>query len=141
MGLRRPRGPPAALPAGARSKVAHRSLPGGRLGFGQQPDGGRTAVIGALVFLVALNLRPAITAVGPLLPLIGNDQHLSESAQGLLGALPVLAFGVVSPLVPRLEERIGPDRSVLTALLGLSGGLILRSYAGPFGLWAGTFVV
>ncbi|WP_127548765.1 MFS transporter [Actinoplanes sp. OR16] len=95
----------------------------------------------ATVFLVALCLRPAITAVGPLLPQISADQHLGEAAQGLLGALPLLAFALVSPQVHRLSRRLGTERAVLLALLVLAAGGVVRSYTGSGGLWVGTLVI
>ncbi|MEU4693612.1 MFS transporter [Actinoplanes sp. NPDC023714] len=95
----------------------------------------------ATVFLVALCLRPAITAVGPLLPQISADEQLGEAAQGLLGALPLLAFAAVSPQVHRLSRRLGTERAVLLALLVLAAGGVLRSYTGIAGLWAGTVVI
>ncbi|BAL87544.1 putative MFS transporter [Actinoplanes missouriensis 431] len=95
----------------------------------------------AAVFLVALCLRPAITAVGPLLPQISVDEHLGEAAQGLLGALPLLAFALVSPQVHRLARRLGTERAVLVALLVLAAGGVVRSYAGDGGLWVGTVVI
>ncbi|WP_433789519.1 MFS transporter [Actinoplanes sp. CA-252034] len=95
----------------------------------------------ATIFLVALCLRPAITAVGPLLPQISADVGLGEAAQGLLGALPLLAFALVSPQVHRLSGRVGMERAVLLALLVLAAGTVARSYTGTAGLWAGTVVI
>jgi CP family cyanate transporter-like MFS transporter len=95
----------------------------------------------AAIFLVALCLRPAITAVGPLLPQISADAGLGEAAQGLLGALPLLAFALVSPQVHRLSGRVGMERAVLLALLALAAGTVARSYTGTAGLWAGTVVI
>lgn len=100
-----------------------------------------TAISTALVFLVALNLRPSLTVVGPLLPQIGQDEALSESAQGLLGSLPLLAFAAVSPLVHHVSKRLGIERSILLALLMLAAGIGVRSYAGTAGLWLGTIVI
>jgi CP family cyanate transporter-like MFS transporter len=94
-----------------------------------------------LLFVVALNLRPALTTVGPLLPQIGATEGISESTQGLLGALPLIAFGVASLLVPRLSARFGPERAVLAALLVLGTGVLVRSFGGPSGLWVGTVVL
>lgn len=106
-------------------------------------DGGtrRAALLTALVFLVALNLRPALTTVGPLLPQIGADTGLGEGGQGLLGAVPLLAFGLVSPLVHGVSRRLGAERTVLLALLVLAAGTLVRAYAGSAGLWIGTVVV
>ncbi|MEZ5086303.1 MAG: MFS transporter [Tessaracoccus sp.] len=95
----------------------------------------------ALVFLVALNLRPGLTTVGPLLPQIGQDEGLSEAAQGLLGSLPLLAFAAMSPLVHHLSKRFGMERAILLALVVLAAGTVVRSYTGHAGLWVGTIII
>lgn len=113
--------------------------------MGQRRDGAQAAsrwtpVLVALVFLVALNLRPAVTSVGPVLPRMAEELALSEPLQGLLGALPLLAFAVGSPLVHRLTRRTGVDVALLLALLLLAAGLALRSFTGLPGLWIGTVI-
>jgi cyanate transporter len=92
----------------------------------------------ALVFLVALNLRPALSAVGPLLPEIGSHLGLAEGAQGLLGALPLLGFGLISFVVHHASRRLGIERTVLFGLMALVAGILIRSYGGEPGLWVGT---
>ena len=93
------------------------------------------------VFLAATCLRPALTSVGPLLPTIGDAMHLSESRQGLLGALPLVAFALVSPFVHRFSRSFGGEWCVLAALLVLAAGCVVRSYTGSAGLWVGTLVI
>ncbi|TDW81584.1 CP family cyanate transporter-like MFS transporter [Kribbella pratensis] len=101
----------------------------------------RSALITATAFVVALSLRPALTAVGPVLPRIGLDLHLGEAAQGLLGTLPLLAFAVASPLVHLASRRFGMERAVFVSLLVLAASSALRPYTGQAGLWIGTAVV
>ncbi|RZT13496.1 CP family cyanate transporter-like MFS transporter [Kribbella sp. VKM Ac-2569] len=101
----------------------------------------RSALITATAFVVALSLRPALTAVGPVLPRIGLDLHLGEAAQGLLGTLPLLAFAVASPLVHLASRRFGMERVVFVSLLVLAASSALRPYTGQAGLWIGTAVV
>ena len=76
-----------------------------------------TGLWAALVFVVSLNLRPAIAAVGPLLTQIGADLSWGEGVQGVLTAIPLLAFAAVSPLVTFIERRVGVDMAILSALL------------------------
>ena len=47
----------------------------------------RSAGLGAVlaVLLVAVNLRPAVAAVGPVLPEIGSDLHLGGVVLGVQG--------------------------------------------------------
>lgn len=104
--------------------------------------GGRWGLILlALIFLVAINLRAPLTSIGAVLPQISTDYALSEPAAGLIGALPLVAFGLISPLVHHASSRIGADRAVLVALLVLAGGIVVRSFGGPPGLWAGTLLL
>ncbi|WP_376863144.1 MFS transporter [Bifidobacterium leontopitheci] len=95
----------------------------------------------ALIFLVALNLRPAIVAVGPVLTRIGDELHWGETVLGLLGAMPLWMFAAFSPLVRFITARIGEDRTILAALLVLAAGDIVRSFGGPAGIWLGTVAV
>lgn len=104
--------------------------------------GTRTAgLLAALVFLVALNLRPAIVAVGPLLSQIGLDLGWGESLQGLLGALPLLAFAAISPLVRFATARFSPDKVIFFALLVLAAGCLVRSAFDAVGVWLGTVAI
>lgn len=94
------------------------------------------------VLVVAASLRAAITSVGPVLTLIANDTHHSKSVLGLLGAIPLAAFAIVSPLVHLLAKRFGTERAVLLALVVLTGATVLRSVPGWDGwLWIGTAII
>lgn len=84
-------------------------------------------LLAATVLVVAINLRPAITVVGPLLETIGAETGMSPTRLGLLGAIPVIAFGLVSPLGNILAARFGTERTIFVALLLLTGGTLLRS--------------
>lgn len=85
-------------------------------------DRSSTGLWVALIFLVSLNLRPAIAAVGPVLAQMGTDLAWGEGVQGVLTAIPLIAFAAVSPLVTFLARRIGIDMSILLALLCIAAG-------------------
>lgn len=94
----------------------------------------------ALIFLVALNLRPAIAAVGPLLTRMGDDLGWGSGLQGALASVPLLAFAAVSPLVTIVVSVLGIDVTILFALVAIAAGDIIRSFAGETGVWAGTVI-
>ncbi|WP_119731043.1 CynX/NimT family MFS transporter [Thermomonospora amylolytica] len=95
----------------------------------------------ALIVLAALNLRPAVTTVGPLLTAIQADLDLSGAAAGALTTLPVLCFGAVGLAAPALRGRIR-EEPLLAASMGLlAAGLLLRAGPAPATLFAGSLVV
>ncbi len=79
------------------------------------------------ILLLAANLRPALTSVAPLIGQIRADAGLSNAVAGLLTTLPLLAFGVLSPVAPRLARRFGLEPVLLASLLVLAAGILLRS--------------
>ncbi|WP_287815308.1 MFS transporter [Pseudomonas sp.] len=90
--------------------------------------------------LVALNLRPALSSMAPLLGQVSHDLGLSGSTAGLLTTLPVLCLGLFAPLAPMLSRRFGAERVVLGILLVLAAGIALRSQLGVVGLFAGSIL-
>lgn len=90
--------------------------------------------------LVALNLRPALSSVAPLLGVVSDSLGLSAAQAGLLTTLPVLCLGIFAPLAPILARRFGTERVVLGILLTLGGGIVLRSCLGEVGLFAGSIL-
>ena len=113
---------PAATPTAAPAPVAHRWL----------------LLIGLV--MVALNLRPALSSMAPLLGQVSGALGLSGTAAGLLTTLPVLCLGLFAPLAPLLARRLGSERVVLLILLVLALGIGLRSQFGVAGLFAGSLM-
>jgi CP family cyanate transporter-like MFS transporter len=92
------------------------------------------------LILVALNLRPALSSMAPLLSDVSRSLGLSAAQAGLLTTLPVLCLGLFAPLAPVLARRFGAERVVLGILLTLAGGIVLRSSFGQIGLFAGSIL-
>lgn len=92
------------------------------------------------LMLVALNLRPALTSVGPVLRVIGDSLSLSPTNQGVLTTLPVLFLGIAAPLAPWIARRLGTERAVMAIVMLLAVALFVRPYIGVTGLFIGTAV-
>ncbi|MGB3069842.1 MAG: cyanate transporter [Ottowia sp.] len=86
------------------------------------------ALLLAAVALVALNLRPFITGIGPLAADIGLQTGLSLKGMSLLTLVPMLLMGVFAFMGPWLQARIGERRAVITALALLFIGSFLRLF-------------
>lgn len=78
------------------------------------------------VLLLAANLRPPVVGVAPLVDQARDDLGVSSGVAGLLTSLPVLCFGLLAPIAPRLARRWGLERLLVAALLVLAAGIALR---------------
>ena len=101
----------------------------------------RHVVLLAGVLLVAANMRPSITCVGPLLPMIRTSTHLSGAGAGTLNTLPLLAFGGVSAIAPRFGRLVGLERALFAALLVTIAGTLIRSVPSTVALFVGTAIL
>lgn len=100
----------------------------------------RSALLVAGFVLAALNLRPAIAGISPLLDEIMKSVGLTPAAGGGITTVMVVCLGVFGPIAPLLARRIGLDRTLLAGLLVLVTGVVLRSLDGVPTLYAGSAI-
>ncbi|MCX6497526.1 MAG: MFS transporter [Arthrobacter sp.] len=89
--------------------------------------------------MATLNLRPAITSISAVLEDVSSQYSLTATERIVLGSIPVLAFAVVAPFIPRVSRKLGGGSAVGIALLTLAAGLIVRAFV-PGALLAATFL-
>jgi CP family cyanate transporter-like MFS transporter len=80
------------------------------------------------VVLVALNLRPSMAAVGPLLSSIRADVALSFSTASLLTMLPVMAMGLAMFFGMGVAKRFGEHRSIVLSLVVIGLATVSRLF-------------
>jgi CP family cyanate transporter-like MFS transporter len=88
--------------------------------------------------LLALNLRPALGSVSPLLRDIQGDLGLSGAAISLLTTLPVLCLGLFAAIAPMLSRRIGVGNALVLGLALIIAGLLIRTVPATAPLFIGT---
>ena len=89
---------------------------------------------------LSFNLRAAITSVPPVFPELASSLHLPSAAIAVLAAVPVLCFGVFSPVAAPASRRFGEERVLLAALVLLAAGLLARGALPRSLLFPGTVV-
>jgi CP family cyanate transporter-like MFS transporter len=102
---------------------------------------GRGVLLVVGIVLLAVNLRPALTGLTPLIGQIRADTGISYGVAGLLTALPLLAMGLLSPIASLLAHRFGMERVLLASMLVLAAGILLRSARAVTTLFLGTAVL
>ncbi|WP_139999221.1 MFS transporter [Paenibacillus paridis] len=90
----------------------------------------RTFYLLLVLCLAALNLRPTITSVAPLLETIQSTLGMSGFTISLLTTLPVLCMGIFAPFATKMRDRVGLERSIFIALVLVTAATAMRGIAG-----------
>ncbi len=91
-------------------------------------------VIAASVIIIALNLRPAIAAISPLVEQILNSTTLSASDIGLLSTLPILLMGLGALLAQPLRQFLGEKSGITLGIAMISLACFSRIWGDRDGL-------
>ncbi len=77
------------------------------------------------IFAISVNMRPAITSIGPMLETIREELALSNAQVTLLTSIPVICMGIFAFLAPLLNRKFGLKRTmfVMITLIGLTTAL------------------
>jgi CP family cyanate transporter-like MFS transporter len=130
------------------STVAGQVLPTRRAGDGatgaaaSRPRVPERAGLGIFVavVLMAINLRTVVVSLPPVVEDIRADLGLSGAVGGLLTTLPVLCFGLLAPLAPRLARRIPIERLIVACGLVTAAAAGVRGAGGVAPLFAGSLL-
>lgn len=93
------------------------------------------------VIFMASNLRAPLTSVGPVIGEISKALSLSNTAAGLITTIPLIAFSLLSGVVPRFSRKYGMELVLLWSLILLSIGLTSRSLGSIVSLYLGAALV
>ncbi|WP_158240703.1 CynX/NimT family MFS transporter [Telmatospirillum siberiense] len=97
-------------------------------------------ILSALVTL-ALILRSPLTAIAPIVNDLRQGLAISAVTIGLLTSIPILCFGMLTPLASWLIGRAGIEASIFVTLAGAALGMIVRSSGGAGLALFGTLIL
>lgn len=96
-------------------------------------------VIG-IIFL-ATTLRSPLTSVGPIIAYIRDDLGISNLLAGFITTIPLIAFALISPIVPKIARRVGMELTLFFSIILLAFGIIMRSLGNTSLLLIGTALI
>ena len=102
---------------------------------------GKTLILIIGIILMAMTLRLPLTVVGPIIEFIREGLGISNVLAGFLTTIPLLAFALVSPFVPRISRTIGIELSLFISMLLLATCIALRSAGITSLLLVGTIII
>lgn len=93
------------------------------------------------VIFIASNLRAPLTSVGPVVAEISKALSLSNTAAGLITTIPLMAFALLSGVVPKVSRKYGMELVLLGSIILLTIGLIIRPLGSIVSLFLGAALV
>lgn len=78
------------------------------------------------ILLLAVNMRSPIIGFGAVAHLVQADLQLSTKVIGMIGTIPMIAFGLSSFIAPKISHKIGLETTLLLASLLLALGIVGR---------------
>lgn len=100
----------------------------------------RIGLLLAAIALLAFQLRSPLVALAPVAAQAQRDWAVTPAAFGLLTTVPLLCFGLSTPLAPWLARRIGIEGAIEVSIGGIVVATVLRSIDG-FGVAIASVVL
>ncbi|WP_249336608.1 CynX/NimT family MFS transporter [Sporosarcina sp. Marseille-Q4063] len=98
----------------------------------------RSILILFTIFAISINLRPAITSIGPMLETIREQLSLTNVHVSLLTAIPVICMGVFATLAPIFNRQFGLKHTMYIMLILIGAMTALRGFVSGFPILIGT---
>ena len=95
----------------------------------QKPN---TILLLIAIFAISINLRPAITSIGPILETIREQLSLSNAQVSLLTAIPVICMGIFASLAPVMNRKFGLKRTMYMMITVIGITTALRGFIPGF---------
>lgn len=89
-------------------------------------------LIGTAIVLTGLNLRTAVTSIGPVLQEIEEGLDISSGLAGVVTTMPVLCFAAIGLAGPTLSARFRDSHVLSSALVVMAIGIVVRAAAPTF---------
>ena len=84
------------------------------------------------VVFLGLILRTPITAVGAIVGPLKSILDINNTVAGFITTIPLIAFAIFSPMVAKLSNKVGLEKTILLAAVIITVGLGLRFYINTY---------
>ena len=78
------------------------------------------------IFFVALNMRPAVTGIGPLFNVLMSALHVSNTSMSFLTSIPVFCMGLFAPIAVPIQRKLGTKLAIMLFMVILIAANGLR---------------
>jgi len=78
------------------------------------------------IFFMALNMRPAVTGIGPLFNVLMSALHVSNTSMSFLTSIPVFCMGLFAPIAVPIQRKLGTKLAIMLFMVILIAANGLR---------------
>ena len=100
----------------------------------------KVIILLGIIFL-GMVLRTPITSVGVIIGPLKKLLEINNTVAGLITTIPLIAFAIFSPLVAKISNKIGLEKTIFLATIVASIGLLLRFYINTSIFFLTTFII
>ena len=100
----------------------------------------KVIILLGIIFL-GMVLRTPITSVGAIIGSLKKLLEINNTVAGLITTIPLIAFAIFSPLVTKISNKIGLEKTIFLATIVASIGLLLRFYINTSIFFVTTFII
>ena len=100
----------------------------------------KVIILLGIIFL-GMILRTPITSVGAIIGPLKKLLEINNTIAGLITTIPLIAFAIFSPLVAKISNKIGLEKTIFLATIVASIGLLLRFYINTSVFFVTTFII
>lgn len=93
------------------------------------------------IIFLGMILRTPITSVGAIIGTLKPLLNINNTVAGLITTIPLIAFALFSPLVTKVSNRFGLERTIFYAVVVITIGLLLRFYINTPTFFVTTFII
>ena len=93
------------------------------------------------VVFLGLILRTPITAVGAIVGPLKAILDINNTVAGFITTIPLIAFAIFSPMVAKLSNKVGLEKTILLAAVIITVGLGFRFHINTYVFFLTTFIV
>ncbi|MBY8909062.1 hypothetical protein [Salinicoccus roseus] len=75
------------------------------------------------IVLIGATLRSPISSDGPLVSFFTEELNISNTMVGFMNTLPLVAFGLFSPFIPKISKKYGMEFTLMISMIVLTAGI------------------
>ena len=93
------------------------------------------------IILLGSVLRTPITGIGAIIGIVKETLSINNTLAGFITTIPLIAFAILSPVVTKISNKNGLEKTLFYSTIVITIGLALRFYINTTVFFVSTFII